>query len=69
MFMSFDFVKWEENFSGKETPRLYVCECGDICIETRHERQNFSPEEFIGLLRAILKKEKMMSLPVLQKIV
>jgi len=65
--MPFDFVKREENHSGEETPRLYVCECGDICVETRHERRNFSPEEFIGLLITILKKEKKMNLPVLQK--
>lgn len=56
--MPFDFVKREENFSGKETPRIYVRECGDICVETRHERRVFSPEEFIGLLRTILKKIK-----------
>lgn len=67
MFMPFDFVKREENFSGEEKPRLYVCECGDICVETRYERRNFSPEEFISLLRTILKREKKMSLPVLQK--
>lgn len=67
--MPFDFVERKEFFYGEETPRLYVCEGGDICVETRHERRNFSPEEFIGLLRTILKKEKMMSLPVLQKIV
>lgn len=65
MFMPFDFVKRKENFPGEETPRLYVGECGDICIETRHERRNFSPEEFIGLLRTILKRERKMSLPVL----
>lgn len=67
MLMPFDFVKREENFFGEEKPRLYVCESGDICVESRHERRNFSPEEFIGLLRAILKKEKRMNLPILQK--
>lgn len=66
MLMPFDFIKREENFSNEETPRLYVCECGDICVETRHERRNFSPEEFLGLLRTILKKDKKMSLPVFQ---
>lgn len=64
--MPFDFVKREENVSNEETPRLYVCECGDICVETRHERRSFSPEEFLNLLRKILKKDKKMSLPIFQ---
>ena len=51
--MPFDFIERKRNRSADETRRIYVCEGGDICMETKHSRQNFSPEEFIDLLRTI----------------
>ena len=54
--MPFDFAEKKRN--GSEARRIYVCECGDICVETKHTRQTFSPEEFVSLLRAIVIKDK-----------
>jgi len=66
--MPFDFAeKKKKPASGGDAPRIYVCECGDICVETKHSRQNFSPEEFIGLLRGIVKKDQKRVLPTIQK--
>lgn len=62
--MPFDCVKREENLAGEETPRFYVSECGDIRVETRYERRNFSPEEFTNLLRTILKGRKKIDLSI-----
>lgn len=60
--MPFDFSDKKRKSSDGEVQRIYVCECGDICVETKHSRQNFSPEEFIGLLRSIVIKDKKNSL-------
>lgn len=45
--------KNEPERTACEARRIYVCECGSIRVETRHERLTFSPEEFVGLLREV----------------
>ncbi len=49
---NFEFQKKPSNFV--EDRRIYVCEDGNIRLETRHLRQTFAPEEFIALMRRIL---------------
>lgn len=65
--MPFDFVERKSNRSNNQVQRIYVSTGGDICVETKHTRQTFSPEEFIGLLRVIAMREKERVLPVIQK--
>lgn len=65
--MPFDFVDRKRNRSDADARRIYVCDGGDICVETKHTRHTFSPEEFIGLLRAIAMKDKKRFLPTIQK--
>lgn len=38
--------------------RIYVCECGNVRVETRNYRRTFSPEEFINFARELCRKEK-----------
>lgn len=33
--------------------RIYVCNLGDICIETKPTRQSMSPKEFVCLLKTV----------------
>jgi hypothetical protein len=49
---NFEFEKKPSKFA--EDRRIYVCEDGNVRIETRHFRQTFAPEEFIALMRRIL---------------
>lgn len=63
-FDAIDFSAPESRFEP-ESWRVYVCECGNIRVETRHFRQSFSPEEFVGFLREKLKKRQTRVLPVL----
>lgn len=59
--MPYDFRKAkfskkpEKDFSDR---RIYVSEDGNICVEERHFRQIFSPEEFVALLTQIFKQNK-----------
>lgn len=55
--MPFDFINKKRPNSEKEKRRIYVCECGDICVETRNSRQIFSPFEFVEILRKIVKNK------------
>lgn len=57
--MPFDFVNKKRKQLKEETRRIYVCECGDICVETRNTRQTFSPQEFIGILRKLVIKNNL----------
>lgn len=68
--MPFDFCEKKERETSDEIKRIYVCECGDICVETRHSRQTFTPAEFVSILRNITMKQKNKRkiLPVLQQI-
>ena len=69
--MPFDTVGFslpKSNFE-QENCRVYVCDCGNIRIETRHFRQSFTPIEFVAFLREKLEKKrktKNRALPVLQ---
>lgn len=56
--MTFDSAQENGDKADGETRRIYVCECGDICVETRNSRQSFSPAEFVTVLRKILMKEE-----------
>lgn len=55
--MPFDFINKKRRDFEEKTRRIYVCEGGDICVETRNTRQTFSPQEFIGVLRKIVIKK------------
>ncbi len=57
--MPLDFVNKKRKELREETRRIYVCECGDICVETRNTRQTFSPPEFIGILRKLVIKNNL----------
>lgn len=50
--------KSEKEFDSFNQQRIYVCETGEVRLETGHFRRDFAPEEFIDLLREIIYKEK-----------
>jgi hypothetical protein len=56
--MPFDFGEMSRNRADDDARRVYVCECGDVCVETRHSRLIFSPAEFVALLRGILARKE-----------
>lgn len=63
--MPFDAVESSKR-TNEAASRVYVCESGAIRVKTKHTRQSFSPEEFIGVLRKMIMKEKERVLPTLQ---
>ncbi|MEZ5347117.1 MAG: hemin ABC transporter substrate-binding protein [Pyrinomonadaceae bacterium] len=48
----------ERDYEQEKTPerRIYVCDHGDICLETRNLRTVLTPDAFVRLLRRIHKK-------------
>jgi hypothetical protein len=66
--MPFDFAEKKRNESNRETRRIYVCESGNIILETKHFRQSFSPKEFVRILREIRKRDlQKRNLPIIRK--
>lgn len=59
--MPFDFER-KRRETGDASKRIYVCDCGDICVETRYSRRSFSPEEFVAILRQIIIRQQKISL-------
>ncbi|HMS42311.1 MAG TPA: hypothetical protein PKE69_18910 [Pyrinomonadaceae bacterium] len=56
--------KKEKRETADELRRIYVCECGDVRLETKHFRATFSPEEFAAMVSEIVvKKLEKRSLP------
>jgi hypothetical protein len=37
--------------SKTEGIRVWLCDCGRVHLETKHDRQSFTPAEFIALVR------------------
>lgn len=64
--MPFDFGERKKKRTEADEKRIYVCECGDICMETKHSRQTFSPQEFVGLLQKMILKKKRKKLPIVK---
>lgn len=57
--------KKEKRETADELRRIYVCDCGDIRLETKHFRVTFSPEEFAAMVSEIVvKKLEKRSLPI-----
>jgi iron complex transport system substrate-binding protein len=56
--MPLDFIKSDrpKKQSGSECRRIYICETGEIRLETRHMRKAFSPAEFLRMVRDAAKK-------------
>lgn len=47
---------------SSEKRRIYVCECGNIRLETKHFRRTFAPEEFVSLLRQLFRNNRKIEL-------
>jgi iron complex transport system substrate-binding protein len=63
--MPFDDRKYEPRKPRRkplEVRRIYVCEDGNVRLETRHFRRTFAPEEFVALLRTIVMTGKIKNL-------
>ena len=60
--MPFDYAERKRN-RADDARRIYVCRSGHICVEIKHTRLILSPEEFIGLLRMIVMKDKTSVMP------
>ena len=59
--------KRKKRETATETRRIYVSECGNIRVETKHFRRTFSPEEFAAMVREIVvKKLEKRSLPIIR---
>jgi iron complex transport system substrate-binding protein len=55
----------ESAVKKQEEVRVYVCETGEVRVETKHFRTSFAPEDFILRVRqAIQRKAKKRTLPV-----
>jgi hypothetical protein len=49
---------------SEEPLRVWLCECGNVHLETRHFRLTFTPEEFIGRLRSAVRQNRRSARPV-----
>ena len=64
---NYKFKKNAPDFSAEER-HVYVCENGNIRLETRRFRHTFAPEEFVKLLRSLLLQTRRGGdLPIIQK--
>jgi len=66
--MPFDCRERKKKRTEAEEKRIYVCECGDICVETKHSRRTFSAQEFVKLLQKMTMKKNGKILPTVKVI-
>lgn len=40
---------------NEELPRVWLCDCGRVHVETNHFRLSFTPDEFLVFLRRVVR--------------
>lgn len=54
---SFSFFSVQSRWLKSEHPRIYMSETGRVHIETDHTRTSLSSEEFLALVRSLVKSK------------